>query len=48
MPMFDFFFLSTLGSNDVGFESDKRIGVIQIPILIMHAEVRPWNEDSRL
>jgi len=38
MPWFDWFFTSPLANNDLGFVSDQRIEVIDIPILILHAE----------
>jgi len=38
--MFDFFFTGALTNNDVGFVSDQKITLINIPILIMHAKVK--------
>jgi len=38
MPWFDWFFTKPLAQNDVGFVSDQRVEVIDIPILILHAE----------
>jgi len=37
MPYFDWFFTTALAENDLGFVSDQRIAVIDIPILILHA-----------
>jgi len=37
MPLFDWFFTKGLESNDLGFVSDQRISLIDIPILILHA-----------
>lgn len=37
MPFFDSFFVYPLKANDLGFETDSRIGTIDIPILILHA-----------
>ncbi|XP_023324769.1 monoacylglycerol lipase ABHD12 [Eurytemora carolleeae] len=38
MPYFDWFFTSALEKNDLGFVSDQRISVVDIPILILHAK----------
>lgn len=38
MPWFDWFFTSPLRDNDLGFVSDQRVEVIDVPILILHAE----------
>lgn len=51
MPWFKWFFTGTLTKNDVGFQSDQRIGSIYIPILIMHAKddlVVPYMLGERL
>jgi abhydrolase domain-containing protein 12 len=37
MPAFDWIFTSPLKRNDLAFESDKHIGNIHIPIMILHA-----------
>jgi len=37
MPFFDSFFVHPLKANDLGFETDSRIGTIDIPIFILHA-----------
>lgn len=41
MPMFDWFFTGTLDHSDVSFQSDQCIQNIHIPVLILHAKVRP-------
>ena len=38
MPWFDWFFTTALASNDLGFVSDQRILLIDVPVLILHAE----------
>jgi len=38
MPFYDWFFTVPLRKNDLGFVSDQRIKVIDIPILFLHAE----------
>jgi len=38
MPWFDWFFTKSLADNDVGFVTDQRIGLIDCPVLILHAE----------
>ena len=38
MPWFDSLFTSSLVQNDLAFVSDKRIAVIDCPILILHAD----------
>jgi len=38
IPWFDWFFTEALAKNDLGFVSDQRILLIDIPVLIMHAE----------
>jgi len=38
MPWFDWFFTRALASNDLSFLSDQRITMIDIPVMILHAE----------
>jgi len=38
MPWYDWFFTAPLATNDLGFVSDQRVQVIDVPILILHAE----------
>lgn len=38
MPWFDWFFSAPLAANDVGFVTDQRVEVIDVPILMFHAE----------
>ena len=38
MPCYDWFFTVPLRANDLGFVSDQRIKVIDVPILFLHAE----------
>lgn len=38
MPWFDWFFTGSLSKSDVAFFSDRVIGNIDIPILILHAK----------
>lgn len=38
MPWFDWFFSAPLAENDVGFVTDQRVEVIDVPILMFHAE----------
>jgi len=38
MPWFDWFFTDALAASDLGFVSDQRIALIDIPVLIMHAK----------
>jgi len=38
MPYFDWFFTKSLEENDLGFVSDQRISVIDVPIVILHAK----------
>jgi len=38
MPWYDWFFTAPLATNDLGFVSDQRVQVIDVPIMILHAE----------
>jgi len=38
MPWFDWFFTDALAASDLGFVSDQRIAVIDVPVLILHAK----------
>jgi len=38
IPWFDWFFTEALAKSDLGFVSDQRILLIDIPVLILHAE----------
>jgi len=38
MLWYDWFFTAPLATNDLGFVSDQRVQVIDVPIMILHAE----------
>jgi len=38
MPWFDWFFTDALSDSDLGFVSDQRIALIDIPVVILHAK----------
>jgi pimeloyl-ACP methyl ester carboxylesterase len=38
LPWFEFFFVDPVGENQLLFETDKHLGIIKSPVLILHAE----------
>jgi abhydrolase domain-containing protein 12 len=38
LPWFEFFFVDPVGENELLFETDRHLGIIKSPVLIMHAE----------
>ncbi|GFG36128.1 hypothetical protein Cfor_02396 [Coptotermes formosanus] len=51
LPWFEFFFVDPVGENQMLFETDKHLGIIKSPVLILHAEddmVVPYQLGRRL
>ncbi|XP_069697609.1 lysophosphatidylserine lipase ABHD12 isoform X1 [Periplaneta americana] len=51
LPWFEYFFVDPVGENKLLFETDKHLGVIKAPVLILHAEddmVIPFRLGKRL
>jgi pimeloyl-ACP methyl ester carboxylesterase len=38
LPWFEYFFVDPVGENQLLFETDKHLGIIKSPVLILHAE----------
>lgn len=38
LPWFEYFFVDPVGENQLLFETDKHLGIIRSPVLILHAE----------
>ena len=38
MPWFDWFFTSSLAVNDLAFTNDEKVPLIDVPMLILHAQ----------
>lgn len=50
-PWFEFFFVDPVGENQLLFETDKHLGIVKSPVLILHAEddmVVPYQLGRRL
>lgn len=50
-PWFEFFFVDPVGENQLLFETDKHLGIIKSPVLLLHAEddmVVPYQLGKRL